>query len=294
MSDDEFNLFDALMEGSDFETDREQIIKPAFAWTGSKSRSIKNLIPNLPYRKLFVDVCGGSGAVTLARRPSKLDVFNDAYSGVVDFYRCVKDEILLKRMIEWLEVTLFSRELFKLWKSEWKNTVDPAERAAKWYHMLHCSFGSLGRNFGRSTNSGVNRAEQFWNKFELFWPIHNRLKNVQIENLDWEQCIKDYDSHDTVFYIDPPYLYSDVGIYDEAWTIEKHRRLIQVIDQVEGFVALSGYDNEIYNSIKWDDKITWETVITISPRAFTESNNLIGKENVMQKKATEVLWLKNK
>lgn len=286
------DLFDLLMEGSHFEEKRETIIKPPFAWTGSKARSIDHIRPLLPYRDVWVDVFGGSGIVTFSRATSKLEVFNDAFSGITDFYRCLKDEAKCKAVVEWLELMPYSREMFTVCKEEWKNAGDIVERAAKWYYMLVCSFGTLGRNFGRATAPTVNLAKKYHNKFDLFWPVHHRLKTVQIENQDWEQLVKDYDGPQTVFYMDPPYIYSDPGIYDQAWNLEKHKRLLQVIFELEGFVALSGYDNDLYNSMPWDSKYTWETQITASSKAHTETNNLAGKEGMLSKKATEVLWIK--
>lgn len=289
MSDDIFNL---LMEGSHFETVRENFIKPPFAWAGAKNRSLQELLPHLPYRKSWIDVFGGSGCVTLARRPSKLEVFNDAYSGITDFYNCIKDPVLLPQLIEWLQITIHSRELFIKYKRDWKNAGDVVERAAKWYYMLSNSFGNLGRNFGRHTKNFSNFSRKLPNSLENFWPVHHRMQDVQIENMDFEQILKDYDHHEAVFYVDPPYLHSDVGIYEEAWNLEKHKRLLQVIFEVEGFVALSGYDNELYNSMPWTDKHSWKTQISISSNAETGTNNLEGKASMMSKEAIECLWIK--
>ena len=291
MSSDE-NLFDLLMEGSHFEESRETIIKPPFAWAGSKARSLDQIRPLLPYTDTWVEVFGGSGVVTFSRRPSKLEVFNDAYAGIVDFYRCLKDEVLLKQLLEYLELLPYAREMFTVYKSEWKNEADIVERAAKWYYMLTCSFGTLGRNFGRATTATVNLAQKYRNKFELFWPVHERLKNVQIENQDWEQLVRDYDSVKTVFYLDPPYLYADPGLYDESWNLERHKRLLQVIFELQGFVALSGYDNELYNSMPWDSKHEWKTHLTIGSKAHRETNNLGDKAGMISKEATECLWIK--
>lgn len=289
MDDD---LLESFLEGNNFESARETIMKPPFGWAGSKARSLEHLLPHLPYEKTFVDVFGGSGCVTLSRHPSKLDVYNDAYSGVTDFYRCIKSAELLPLLIDYLKHNIHGREMFQLSKNEWKNTVDPVERAAKWYYMVYMSFGCLGRNFARATKSTISFGAKLQRNLELFWPIHERMKTVQVENLDFEQCMKDFDSHETVFYCDPPYMHSDIGIYDEAWPLDKHKRLLSVIFNTHGFVALSGYDNELYNAMPWDNKITWQTRITIGSKAFTETNNLIGKENVMQKEATECLWIK--
>ncbi len=289
MSDDIFNL---LMDGSHFESSRETFIKPPFAWVGGKSRSREHILPHLPKRPRYSEPCGGSGAILLARQPSKFEIFNDAYAGVTDFYLCLKDEKRLTQLIDYLELSIFSRELFITYKDQWKNTSDPVERAAKWYYMLANSFGGLGRNFGRGTDGGGSHAQKLRNSLKNFWPVHNRFKNVTVENMDVEQFLKDYDHHDMVFYVDPPYLHSDPGIYEQAWPVSKHVSLLQALHNVEGFVALSGYDNELYNSFTWDKKITWETIVTVGGHANTETNNLGNKVGLIAAKATECLWIK--
>jgi DNA adenine methylase len=289
MSDD---MFDMLMEGAHFEEKRESYVKAPFAWAGGKGRSLEHILPYLPKRERFVDVCGGSGTVLLARPRSKMEVFNDAYSGITDFYMCLKDKVKLEELIAYLDMVIHSREMFINYKTSWKNTADPVERAAKWYYMIVNSFGNLGRNFGRGTKEVSSFASKLPNSLQNFWPVHYRIQGVTIENLSFEQCIKDYDHVNTVFYIDPPYLHSDPGLYDEAWPLEKHKRLLQYIFDAEGFVALSGYDNELYNSFPWTNKITWETNITIGAKAHTETNNLKDKIGMMSKKATECLWIK--
>ena len=42
-----------------------------------------------------------------------------------------------------------------------------------------------------------------------FDAISERLRNVCIENLGYDECIRRYDSEDTLFYSDPPYLNSE-------------------------------------------------------------------------------------
>lgn len=289
MSDDMLSM---LMEGAHFESTRETCIKPPFAWAGGKGRSLNKILPHLPYRERWGEGFGGSLAMTLARTPSKLEVVNDAYSGVVDFYKCLKNEALMRQMLDWIELTQHSREMFQDCKKEWVNTSDPAERAAKWFYMIQMSFGSLGRNFGRQTQTITGFPKKLKSNLECFWPVHHRLKGVTLENMDYEQLLKDYDHHNMVWYLDPPYMHSDPGIYDQSWNLEKHKRLLQVIFDCKGFVALSGYDNELYNSMPWTERHEWEVYVSISPKAETETNGLKGKRDIMDKRAVECLWIK--
>ena len=41
---------------------------------------------------IILDVFGGSGAVTLARKSCDLEIYNDRHSGLVAFYKCIQDE----------------------------------------------------------------------------------------------------------------------------------------------------------------------------------------------------------
>ena len=78
-----------------------------------------------------------------------------------------------------------------------------------------------------------------------------RLKGVEIINADCVPLLADYDSGDGVlFYLDPPYLHStrqSKRLYNHEMTLEDHERLLKEIVKLEGKVAISGYDNDLYN-----------------------------------------------
>ena len=159
--------------------------------------------------------------------------------------------------------------------------------------MNQTSFGTQGRNFGRAVSGKGQIGEKLKNNLKLFGVIHNRFRNVQVENQDWEQCIKDFDNLDTVFYLDPPYLQYAKGMYKHEMNKSDHIRLLNLIMETEGFVALSGYENELYDSYKWDNRITWDIYISSSGLAFNIENKRAGHEdNISRGKAKEVLWIK--
>lgn len=286
-----WQMFDELDRLED--KPREDYIRAPFGWPGGKQESLPYILPKLPVRKVWVETCGGAGWVSLNRQPCDLEVFNDRHAGIIAFYRCVRDAEKCLALRERLELSLHSREEFVWSRDSWQNCSDDVERAARWYYMLRCSFGQLGRNFGRATSGRSQQGRALQNGLELFPLIHSRFRNFQIENLDVTVCIRDYDSPSTVFYVDPDYIGANPGIYSHT---VQHRELLDTIRDSQGFFAVSGYANDLYDrqyATLWDDRITWKVSVTLTSQCFKD-NNLEGKEGQMRRdqKAEEVLWIR--
>lgn len=282
-----------LLALNDSEDSREGYIRAPFGYPGAKSRSLDFILPHLPYWNTYIEPFGGSGAVLLARNPSKLEVFNDKFSGVTSFYRVIRDNISMNKLLDRLQLCLHSREEFIWSRDTWKDCEDPIERAARWYYMVVTSFGSLGRNFGRSTRGKSQIPQKIKNNLKLFPELHLRLLNVQIENQDWRMMFKDYDNSQTVWYLDPPYYKTTLGQYECDMSSEEHLELLERIQHLEGFVALSGYSNPLYNNLKWkwDRILEWKSLKTSVPLANTETN--YQKEKQERYSAIETLYIKN-
>ena len=291
---DLLNLFDELDRGDDEGPFKGIIARHmVLPYPGGKARSLPNILKHLPYRKIYVEPFGGSGAVLLGRRPCTLDVYNDLYSGVVSFYRCLRDPIKYSELINWLELSVHSREDFIDAKSTWETERDDVIRAGKWYYMVNYSFGSLGRNFGRSTSGRGLIAGKIRNKIKLFPYIHQRLQKVQIEHQDFRECIRDYDGRETVFYIDPPYVDAYKGTFLHEMKREDHQELLEMIFQIKGFCAVSGYSNPLYDNQDWDAVHQWESFCSIDSCAYTATNKKEQfKDTHKRVDSTEILWIK--
>lgn len=294
------NWHDILMEmaNDDSVETREDITRAPFGYPGSKARSIDKILPHLPYLRGYCEPFGGTGAVLLARRICKFEVFNDINSGIVCFYRCIRDRKLKDQLVERLDQTVHSREEFIWCRETWDyDHDDPVETAARWYYMTHNSFGKQGRNFGRAKKSGMF-GRSLHNNLKLFHPVHNRMYNVQVENLDWRVCLKDYDAPDMVFYLDPPYVDFCENMYVGRMSPADHEEMCRRIFELQGFVALSGYEDpatkSIYDKFPWDDYISWKQVNKALGKAFTtETSGYADKEHELcTRMATEGLWIK--
>lgn len=63
-----------------------------------------------------------------------------------------------------------------------------------------------------------------------------------VENMDFEDVIKKYDSPKTYFYIDPPYWKTENYYSNHDFDRNDHERLMKVIKTIEGKFSLSYYD----------------------------------------------------
>jgi DNA adenine methylase len=75
---------------------------------------------------------------------------------------------------------------------------------------------------------------------------------VQIENRPALDIIKLYDSPNTLFYCDPPYLHATRGdskAYGFEMTDSEHRALADTLNAIRGKAAVSGYRNDMMDSL---------------------------------------------
>lgn len=250
--------------------DKVKILRAPFGYPGGKSRIVEQIIPLLPTTGRYIEVFGGSAAVLLGKPKSTFEVYNDRYGGVVAFYRCLQNPHKMDKLIERLEYTIHAREEWHQCKTTWQDhLVDDVERAARWYYMMRYSFAGKGGCFGRSTSDKSILSGKIQQSLECFPAVHERMKRVQIENLDWRQCMADYDHPDTVFYLDPPYLECSDNTYKamggpDSLTVDMHSELIDMVFKCKGFVALSGYDSKLYNGYDWDSVHEWDVYISMT------------------------------
>jgi len=82
--------------------------------------------------------------------------------------------------------------------------------------------------------------------------IVERLLRVQIENAPAVKVIQRYDSPQTLFYCDPPYTHDargDINAYKFEMKNEAHRELAEVLRNIKGMAAISGYESPLMNEL---------------------------------------------
>lgn len=77
--------------------------------------------------------------------------------------------------------------------------------------------------------------------------LKNRLQDVQISCRDALNVIKQRDTEDTFFYLDPPYPNCDQKHYS-GYTIEKLEELLMMLQDIKGKFILSNYNSTMLDS----------------------------------------------
>lgn len=121
--------------------------------------------------------------------------------------------------------------------------------------------------------------------FENDEMIEKLLKVTSFETLDFEEHIKKYDSHETLFYLDPPYFSCENKYYrgKEHFGSEGHKRLSDVLNNIEGKFILSYYDFTELSELYPKNKFRWET------KSFTKASTSITKKGIKDKQGHEIL-----
>jgi DNA adenine methylase len=225
-------------------------IRPLLRWPGGKSRMLRHLLPLIPPHVCYCEVFAGGLAVLLAKSRSNVEVINDLNGDLVALYRNVQYH--LPELLRELEFLFTSRTSLRDFNAQ--PGVTEIQRAARFLFRNRSSFGGGMTSFAVSRTQGgstFSRAKVS----ELLGPAHERLDGVVVENLTYERCMALYDSPDTFFFMDPPYLNAPTGAY-EGFTEDDMRHLRERIRKLKGQWLLTVDDSELNRELFADCRIT--------------------------------------
>ena len=210
-----------------------------FPYPGGKAYLAPWIIEHFPPHQCYVEVFGGSAAVLVTKEESHTEVYNDQDGDLVQFFRVLRERE--DELVEWLDKVPYAREQHQEWKEEFYSGVrpdDPIERAGRFFYLRYSQYASKYRTAsGFAGAHQRNKARKLRNATEKLYEFAERFRNVQIENLDFEEIFDRYDSEDTFFYADPPYMDEGDALYRHG-TFD-HERLMDVLEATEGKWAVS-------------------------------------------------------
>jgi len=201
---------------------------------GGKLRLVPHLLPMIPEHTCYVEVFGGGAALLLNKPRSPLEAYNDVDGELVNLFEVVRDDvdIFLRRA----DLLLYSRELFERWKQDLKNgnmPRDRVERAVRFWYLIRSSFaGKVGHGWGFNRTAPRGLAHSIFSALADIRRVHERLKGVEIDHLDFRRCIDYRDAPSSFLYVDPPYL----GTEDYRlgkFTLQDHRDLAGLLRNAE-------------------------------------------------------------
>lgn len=200
--------------------------KPVIAWPGGKTRMLKHILPQIPAHACYVEPFFGGGAVFFAHEPSAHEVINDINGDLVSFMRCAKFH--LDPLLDEMDLVLNSRREFEDFLAQ--PGLTDIQRAARWFIRHRLSFGGMGGTFAVSRTAPMPSRSQ---RLLAIRSMSHRLDRTTIENRSWERVLELYDSPQTFFFMDPPYLDAGGAAY-AGWTEVDVNRFAQAVQKLQG------------------------------------------------------------
>lgn len=227
--------------------------RPIMRYYGGKWRIAPSIVSAMPAHDVYVEPFGGAASVLLQKPRCACEVYNDAFSDVVNVFRQLRDSG--DALIRGLQLTPYSRDEYT---AAYEPTSDPLEAARRFIYRSTAGIGSnssVKRNGFRTSLCDVKHATatSWANLPEHLAAVVERLRGVIIENRDALKVMSQYDAPHTLHYVDPPYLAATrkdkaQGYRHELQTGEEHEGLLDFLKLLKGRVMLSGYPHASYTS----------------------------------------------
>lgn len=234
--------------------------RPVLRYHGGKWKLAPWIIEHFPAHRIYVEPFGGGASVLMQKRRAYAEVYNDRWDTVVNVFHVLRDPKKSEQLKRALELTPFSRTEFDSTLRRMPKKIGDVEAARLTILRSYAGFGSASTNGEYSTGfrsnsnrSGTTPAHDWANYPSHIFTFVNRLRGVVIENRDALDVITQYDSAQTLFYLDPPYPHSTRNMqrgnaaYAVEMTDDQHRKLGSLLATARGMVLISGYPCELYD-----------------------------------------------
>lgn len=255
------------------------MIRTPIRYPGGKNRLSKWIVGQFSEHDVYVEPFGGAASVLLNKPRSRVEVYNDIYGEVVNFFRVLRDNTA--ELVKVVEMTPFAR-------SELEASIvstSPVERARQFALRSHAGFGTDSvshlhykpyfRNYRGPDSTSV--ASEWATLPEAIRIAAERFRGVIIENKPAADILPRFDSEKTLYYVDPPYPLGlrRKDLYAFNMSDAEHRNLLDALNALKGAVVVSGFHCPLYDEALKN----W--------RCLDREHHADGA-----KKITETLWIK--
>ncbi len=263
-------------------------INAPFGYFGSKNKIALQLCNELPPHNCWVEAFCGSAAVTLRKEPAPIEVINDIDSEIVNFFDQLRNNH--DNLCNAIELTPYAEEELSRARIhiEGLSNLERARRFLVQSMMaINGLFGEAKGGFSYSdsySRNGHDARVNRWNNLpKRLKLVVERLKKVRIENKDALKLLEKYKNRPaTLVYLDPPYLGERTNGYNKDANDENfHRKLLEFSNNANCMIFISGYENDLYNSLLTEEN-GWgkKTIETITKDSKGNSHD-----------RTEVIWM---
>lgn len=227
-------------------------MKTFYSRIGSKYLMALDIIKHIPYHTTYVEPFFGSGGVFFAKRPSTIEIINDLDSELIDDYKAMLNAPKVNE--ENYSIDYFD-DILKNVKKDKNAHNDCILKLQRFLDMKTDKIDDslvrrlLMRNGGfssRPVNKNTKKISRPINpllRIQRVDEYRNRMKDTKICCKDYKELIDEYDSEDTLFYLDPPYEESDKLYNKNSYVNLEEMR--DILSNIKGkfMLSINGSDN---------------------------------------------------
>jgi DNA adenine methylase len=189
------------------------------------------------------------------------ETVNDLHCELINFYTVLACPDWFAEFQRIVEVTPFGEPFWDAaangamtYGLEASKVSPVVARAVAFFVTVRQSRQGLGQCYAtptKRTRRGMNENVSAWlSTIEGLPDIHERLRRVEIRNMDFRDYLDKYDHPRALFYLDPPYVSSTRVVpeaYDFELTERDHEELLTHLATLQGRFMLSGYPSHLYS-----------------------------------------------
>ncbi|MHA1892094.1 MAG: DNA adenine methylase [Promethearchaeota archaeon] len=243
------------------------------SWYGGKKPLLKYLLP-FPKYDSYLELFGGSGTVLLNKIPSKIEIYNDIYTDLVNTFIQLRENCLLFFLLQ-LYLPASKPFFDNINETRVRNAILPSSitnllnlkdnqrnnlliDAISFFYKNRMSYSSNNRYFYGITIGKTrkkSRRNSIIEDFGFYFNIWNRIKDIQFFNENYKVfLVKKQDLVDrpgVLIYLDPPYQdggkeYMSVCKDNEEWNNESFTELFEIINSFENARIVVSFDDLSY------------------------------------------------
>ena len=234
----------------------ESKIHPFLRWAGGKKWLVRRIISTFDVSKFssYHEPFVGGGAMLFYYQPKNAFI-SDSNEQLMHTYLMVRSDI--GEVIE--VIRSFGRTEKDYYSVRNLQTEDPVIRAARFIYLNQLSYNGIYRvNSSGGYNVPWGKRVKYEFDFENLIRASKYLQRVQINSMDFENCIDNVGENALVF-LDPPYTHSKIvngfiQYNQKVFTEEDQDRLSRLIDRIKergAYYILTNADHptirEIFN-----------------------------------------------
>lgn len=265
-------------------------MKTPITYYGGKQQMAGKIISFLPSHKIYCEPFFGGGAVFFAKPKSYLEVINDKNDRLINFYKVVQNQF--SELETLISQSLHSESEYYRAKDIYNGRIEANNIELAWSIWTITNFSYSGSMHGgwkycngtAGSHTGIFSLNKR-NSFDL--ALKNRLSETQIPCRDALKVIKDRDTINTIFYLDPPYPGSYQGHYS-GYTMREFAELLELISNIKGKFILSNYWSQTLKHFVI--KNNWGVDITKLPLKVAKNNGYKTEILIMNYKFENTLF----